>query len=197
VLKRGFDILVSVAGIVLLSPILIACAVAVRIDSHGPVLFRQVRVGRHGKPFQILKFRTMVHEPLDDTALITASGDARITRVGRWLRKTKADELPQLMNVLRGDMSLVGPRPEVERYVALYPAEKRDVILSVRPGITDEASIRFRDEGDLLAAAADPERYYVTVLLPRKLEIYERYARTHSFIGDLLLLWRTVLALVR
>ncbi len=195
-LKRGVDLIGSALGLLLLLPVLLACAFSVRLDSRGPVLFRQERIGRYGRPFTILKFRTMVDRPAGDGPLITATGDPRVTAPGRWLRRTKLDELPQLINVLRGDMSLVGPRPEAGRYVALYPDAVRDLVLSVRPGITDEASILFRNESELLARAADPEAYYVTELLPRKLEIHARYARHRSFAGDVRILARTLRALL-
>jgi len=195
VLKRGFDIVGSALGLLLLLPVLLACALAVRLDSRGPVLFRQERIGRSGRPFTILKFRTMVDRPQGDGPLITATNDPRVTGVGRWLRRTKLDELPQLINVLRGEMSLVGPRPEAGRYVALYPDAVRDLVLSVRPGITDEASILFRNESELLARAEDPDAYYVSELLPRKLEIHARYARHRSLAGDLRILARTLRAL--
>jgi lipopolysaccharide/colanic/teichoic acid biosynthesis glycosyltransferase len=144
----------------------------------------------------ILKFRTMVAGPPGSGPLVTPTGDPRVTAPGRWLRRTKLDELPQLINVLRGDMSLVGPRPEAGRYVGLYPESLRDVVLSVRPGITDEASILYRNESELLARAPDPEAHYVTELLPRKLEIHAHYAHHHSFSGDLRILARTLYALV-
>jgi len=193
--KRGFDMVGSALGLLLLLPVLLACALAVRLDSRGPVLFRQERIGRYGRPFTMLKFRTMVDDPQGNGLLITATGDPRITAPGRWLRRAKLDELPQLFNVLRGEMSLVGPRPEVARYVALYPDAVRDLVLSVRPGITDEASIIFRNESELLAGAADPDAYYVTELLPRKLEIHARYARHRSLAGDCRILARTLRAL--
>jgi lipopolysaccharide/colanic/teichoic acid biosynthesis glycosyltransferase len=195
--KRAFDLVASAAGLLLLWPVMAVIALAVRLDSPGPALFRQVRVGRAGREFELLKFRSMVSGRSAKGPLVTASGDARITRVGGWLRSSKLDELPQLINVLRGDMSLVGPRPEVPRYVAMYPGHLRDVVLSVRPGITDEASIEFRDESDILGAAADPEATYVRQILPRKLEIYERYVRDHSLGGDLRILWRTFARVLR
>lgn len=194
--KRFLDILLSLLAVVLLVPVFLLCALAVRLDSPGPVLFRQVRVGRHGRPFQILKFRTMVHAPATEGALVTSSNDTRITAAGRWLRRSKLDELPQLFNVLVGEMSLVGPRPEVPKYVALYPPALRDLVLSVRPGITDEAAIEFRDEGELLAASPDPERLYQNEILPRKLVRYADYARSHTVMGDLRIIGRTLLAVM-
>jgi len=195
--KRALDILAATVGLVLLSPLMLAIAVVVRCNSPGPALFRQVRVTRGGRHFEMYKFRSMRHLPAGDGAQITAAGDKRITSAGRFLRRTKLDELPQLFNVLKGDMSLVGPRPEVPRYVAMYPERLRAVILSVRPGITDEASIAFRDESALLADAPDPERKYVDEILPAKLELYARYVHERSFFGDLRIIGRTLLRLVR
>jgi lipopolysaccharide/colanic/teichoic acid biosynthesis glycosyltransferase len=195
--KRLLDLAAASTGLLLLWPLLVIIALAVKLDSPGPALFRQVRVGLGGREFWLLKFRSMVADPASAGALVTASGDPRITRVGGWLRATKLDELPQLFNVLRGEMSLVGPRPEVPRYVAMYPADLRSLVLSVRPGITDEASIEFRDESALLAGLTDPEAFYVARILPRKLELYARYARDHTLSGDLRILWRTALRVVR
>ncbi len=194
--KRAFDVLAATIALMLLWPLLLAVALAIWLDSPGPVLFRQERVGRYGKPFRIRKFRTMVDAPGDDDRpLITVGRDARITRVGAWLRRAKLDELPQLIDVLAGHMSLVGPRPEVPRYVAMYPAALRDKVLAVRPGITDPASLQFVEEGALLARAADPEREYVEVVMPRKLAIASEYAE-HATIGsDLKVLGRTLRAL--
>ena len=176
----------------LLSPLLLVIAIAIRIDSPGPVFYRQERIGRHGVPFRIHKFRTMRHDLLHGGPQITVGDDARITRVGAFLRRTKLDELPQFIDVLRGRMSLVGPRPEVPRYVALYPAELRAEVLSVRPGITDLASIEFRDEAALLARARDAEREYVEVVMPRKLALAARYVRSASLALDVTILWRTL-----
>lgn len=195
--KRLFDLVLAASALLVLSPLLLAAGVAVRLDSTGPALFRQIRMGRGGRPFRILKFRTMTIAQAAEAPSVTVADDPRVTRVGAFLRRSKLDELPQLVNVLRGDMSLVGPRPEVPRYVALYPPQLRDLILSVRPGITDDASIEFRNESDLLASAADPEKRYLEEILPRKLEIYARYARERSFGGDLRILLRTVGRIVR
>jgi lipopolysaccharide/colanic/teichoic acid biosynthesis glycosyltransferase len=173
---------------------MLGIAIAVRLESRGPVLFRQMRVGRGGRPFEILKFRSMRipagRDPVGRE--ITVSGDARITRVGAVLRQSKLDELPQLINVLKGEMSLVGPRPEVPRYVAMYPSAARAEILSVRPGITDEAAIEFRNESEILGSSEDPERTYVEEILPRKVSRYLCYVRYRSFPGDLLILARTL-----
>ncbi|MFN0186989.1 MAG: sugar transferase [Aquabacterium sp.] len=192
-IKRLFDIATAAAGLVLLLPVLLAVALAIRIDSPGPVFFRQVRIGRHGRPFRIFKFRTMTvaGEPRGG-AQITVAGDARITRVGGVLRSWKLDELPQLIDVLRGTMSLVGPRPEVPRYVDAYPEEQREHVLSVRPGITDLASLRYRDESAVLAQAVDPEREYVDVILPEKLRAAQRYVDHASLGADLRILGLTL-----
>lgn len=193
--KRAFDLLVATLALVLLSPLLAAVAVWIRLDSPGPVLYRQERVGRHGVPFRIHKFRTMQHGA--GGPLLTAAADARITRAGAFLRRTRIDELPQFIDVLRGSMSLVGPRPEVPRYVAHYPAGLRDRVLAVRPGITDPASLAFIDEAALLAAAADPENEYVERILPRKLQVAADYADRASLRTDVAVLWRTVGVLLR
>lgn len=181
-LKRAFDVVASALGLLLLSPLLLVLALWVKLDSPGPVFFRQERVGRHGQPFRIIKFRSMRVD--HDGPQITVGDDARITRSGRFIRACKFDELPQLINVLLGDMSLVGPRPEVPRYVALYPPEVHDEVLSVRPGITDWASVQYRSESSLLAASSDPEVTYTTVILPAKLALYQQYVRQRSFWLD-------------
>ena len=188
--KRLFDMLLAALGLLLLSPLMLAVAVWIKLDSPGPVFFRQERVGRFGVPFRIHKFRTMAHG--GKGALITVGADARITRAGARLRRAKLDELPQLIDVLRGAMSLVGPRPEVARYVALYPAALRDKVLSVRPGITDVASLEYRDENERLAQAADPEREYVDVVMPAKLQLAAHYVDHASLGFDLQLILKTV-----
>ncbi len=193
--KRLFDLCCAAAGLVLLVPVLAAVALWVVWDSPGPAFFRQQRVGRAGRLFHIVKFRTM--HPRAETAgpPLTVGADGRITRAGHWLRRTKIDELPQLFNVLLGHMSLVGPRPEVPRYVALYPDDLRTLVLSVRPGITDRASIEFRDESTLLGQSSDPERTYVEQILPIKLRYGADYARSHTLRGDLAIILRTLAAL--
>jgi lipopolysaccharide/colanic/teichoic acid biosynthesis glycosyltransferase len=194
--KRLFDLTLASLALLLLSPLLLLFAVWIKLDSPGPVFFRQERVGRFGVPFRIHKFRTMAHDPAQRGPQITVGSDPRITRVGRWLRDHKLDELPQLIDVLQGSMSLVGPRPEVPRYVALYPAALRDKVLSVRPGITDLASIEFRDENALLSKAADPEAEYIEVVLPAKLRYAAEYV-DHATLGtDLRLMILTLRALV-
>jgi len=195
--KRLFDLAFSALALVLLAPVLVAVALWVRLDSAGGTFFRQTRIGRAGQPFRIYKFRTM--QAGADTAgpAITVGADARITRAGHWLRRTKLDELPQFINVLVGDMSIVGPRPEVARYVALYPEALRGIVLSVRPGITDLASIEFRDESTLLGQSSDPERTYVQEILPIKLQYAVQYARSHTLWGDLKIIAQTAGALWR
>ena len=188
--KRILDATVSAVALILLSPLLAFLAVWVRIDSPGPAIFRQQRVGLRGKPFDILKFRSM--HVTQDGPEITASGDSRISKSGKFLRKYKLDELPQLWNVLVGEMSLVGPRPEVPRYVAYWPADARVEILSMRPGITDPTALEMFDEASLLAAAPDPERKYIEELLPLKVAGYLRYARRQNFVSDLLIIVRTL-----
>ena len=192
--KRAFDAVASVLGLVALSPVLVGCALAVKLGSPGPVFFRHTRVGRGGKEFQLIKFRSMTHGVKG--MQVTSSTDARITPVGRVLRKYKLDELPQLLNVLFGDMSLVGPRPEVAKYVELFPVEYAS-ILRVRPGVTDLAAIEYRDEEQLLARAADPERTYVAEVLPAKIRLYFRYIEQQSFTNDLKIILRTVYAVLR
>ncbi|SCL31903.1 Sugar transferase involved in LPS biosynthesis (colanic, teichoic acid) [Micromonospora pallida] len=192
-IKRGFDIVVAAVGLLLCAPLLLVIALAIRWEDGGPVLFRQERTGRRGRPFHIHKFRSMRAAP---GPAVTSDGDDRITRVGRLLRASKLDELPQLYDVLLGRMSLVGPRPEVRRYVDCWPSLARWRILSVRPGITDPASIAYRNESAELARTDRPEDYYVAVVLPRKVELYVRYVETRSFLGDLLILARTVQAVL-
>ncbi len=195
--KRAFDVLVSLVLLALLALPMALIAAWIRLDSPGPVFFRQPRVGRHGVPFAIHKFRTMRHAADGAAGLpLTVGDDARITRAGRWLRRTRLDELPQLLDVLAGHMSLVGPRPEVPRYVALYPPGLRERALAVRPGITDPASLEHLDEAALLAAAADPEREYVERILPRKLALAAAYAEQATLASDLRVLVRTVRVLL-
>lgn len=194
--KRLFDLLLSSLGLAVLALPLALVALAIRLDSPGPVFYRQVRVGLRGREFRIHKFRTMAHDPGDRGPQLTVGLDARITRVGAFLRRTKLDELAQLFDVFEGTMSLVGPRPEVPRYVALYPADLREKVLSVRPGITDFASIEYRDESTLLARSADPERTYREVILPTKLALQARYVDRSGLGTDLVLIGRTVWAII-
>jgi lipopolysaccharide/colanic/teichoic acid biosynthesis glycosyltransferase len=188
-------IVLAAVGLILLLPLMAVIALLIKLDSPGSVLFAHERVGRHGRKFKVLKFRTMVQDAPKLGGAITAGHDPRITRIGRLLRLTKLDELPQLWNVLKGEMSLVGPRPEVERYVQLWEPELRELVLSVRPGITGLTQIRYRHEERLLAQQPDPEKYYREVLLPLKLASDAEYVRRRSLMFDLSLLLRTVIAL--
>jgi len=195
--KRLFDLVASGLGLLLLAPMLLAIALAIKLESPGRVFFRQERVGRFGKTFRIHKFRTMVTDAERQGLQITVGSDARVTRVGGVLRKYKLDELAQLIDVLVGDMSLVGPRPEVPRYVACYPADVRAIILSVPPGITDWASIEFKEENAILGGAVDAERVYIEEILPVKLGYYVRYVRERSFMMDLRIIFSTLVAVAR
>ena len=190
--KRLVDLLIASGALLLLTPLFLMLALWIKLDSPGPVFFRQERVGRHGRLFRIHKFRTMRVEQPQDASQITVGADPRVTRAGDLLRRTKLDELPQLLDVLWGDMSLVGPRPEVPRYVALYPDASRKKILSVRPGITDAASIEFRQESDLLALASDPQREYVQVVMPAKLKLAEAYVDQACLALDFKIMWLTL-----
>lgn len=194
-IKRLVDIMGASIGLVLFSPLFLILAVLIKLDSSGPVLFRQERIGRKFIPFFIYKFRTMAAGRANEGLCITSRNDSRITRAGRWLRATKLDELPQLLNVLIGDMSLVGPRPEVRQYVELFRSEYEQ-LLSIRPGMTDLASLKYREEGDFLAQAEDPESEYVTRILPDKIELGNMYLRRASLLFDLSLILKTLLRLV-
>jgi lipopolysaccharide/colanic/teichoic acid biosynthesis glycosyltransferase len=193
--KRTFDILAAGLGLVLLAPLLVLVAVLVKLTSPGPVLFRQERIGRRFRPFRICKFRTMTQDAPRRGGPITFGADPRITRLGRLLRKTKIDEIPQLINVLKGEMSLVGPRPEVPRYVEMFRADYEE-ILRVRPGITDLASLKYRDEAALLGQAEDPEQEYVTRVLPEKISLAKQYVAHSSFCFDLTIIIRTMFRLL-
>ena len=194
--KRAVDVAGALAGLVLCAPVLAAAAVLIRLEDGGPVFFRQERVGRGGRIFLLWKLRSMHAGPAGDAPQLTVRGDARITRVGRWLRRLKLDELPQLVNVLRGEMSLVGPRPEVPRYVALYDAEQRRV-LELVPGMIDPASLRFADEAEILAGAQDAESEYVRNILPEKIRASLEYAARASRWSDLALIVSTPAVLLR
>jgi lipopolysaccharide/colanic/teichoic acid biosynthesis glycosyltransferase len=195
--KRVFDLIVASVGLVLLAPVLLAAMLWIRIDSPGPALFRQERVGRHGRVFRIHKLRTMQFAAADAGPAIAANEDPRITRVGRWMRRHRIDELPQLIDVIKGDMSLVGPRPELARFVALYPPDLRAEVLAVRPGITDPASLEFADENELPAGSSDTEQAYVERILLRKLRRQVDYLRRSNWRSDLLVLARTLRVGVR
>lgn len=191
-LKRALDLLGSAAGLLVLSPIFLGIAVAIKLDSSGPAFFRQERVGRGGRPFLIFKFRSMVAGAPQLGGAITVRADSRITRVGAFLRRTKLDELPQLINVFTGEMSLVGPRPEVPGFMELYTPEQREIIISMRPGMTDYASILFRDESSLLDGQDDPVEIYRREIMPIKFTYYERYSREVGFINDLKIIGATL-----
>jgi lipopolysaccharide/colanic/teichoic acid biosynthesis glycosyltransferase len=194
--KRILDITVSTAVLILALPFFLLIAVAVELSSPGPILFRQERVGKGGVGFNILKFRSMRAHAESNGLQITGAGDKRVTRLGSLLRRTKLDELPQFWNVLRGDMSLVGPRPEVPKYVAMYDSEER-AVLSIRPGITDPASISYRHEEKLLGRQLDPEQFYVKCLMPQKLAMNLKYLVDISFANDIRLIWRTAVMTLR
>ncbi len=194
-MKRLFDIVAASCGLLVLCPVFLLLAVWIKADSRGPVFYRQSRVGRCNRDFWLYKFRSM-RVGADRAGLITVGGrDPRVTASGYCIRKYKLDELPQLINVLRGDMSIVGPRPEVRRYVDLYTPEQMHV-LDVRPGITDLASIRYRNENELLARAEDPDRYYVEVVMQDKLRINLEYVANHSFMYDMQLIFKTFKAII-
>jgi lipopolysaccharide/colanic/teichoic acid biosynthesis glycosyltransferase len=196
-IKRLFDLLTSSIGLLLLSPLLLVIALAIKLESRGSVFFRQERVGRFGKTFRIHKFRSMVTDAERHGLQITVGADTRVTRVGALLRKTKLDELAQLLDVFSGTMSLVGPRPEVPRYVAHYPVDARELIQSVKPGITDWASIKFKDENEILGKSKDPHSTYINEVLPIKIGFYTEYVHTRSFFGDLQIIFATLAALIR
>lgn len=194
-MKRIFDIIASGLGLIVLSPIFIILAIWIKLDSKGPVFYRQVRVGRYNKDFRIFKFRSMAVGS-DKGSLVTIGGhDPRITRSGYIIRKFKFDELPQLINVFIGDMSLVGPRPEVRHYVDYWTPEQLHV-LDVRPGITDPASIKFRNENELMEKADDPEKYYIEVIMQEKIKLYLEYVEKHSFFYDIALIFKTFWVIV-
>lgn len=194
-LKPLFDFFSAALLLILLSPVFVLIALLVRLTSEGPVFFRQNRGGKNGKYFEILKFRTMTQKKENDGKDFDPGDDMRVTGIGKILRKTKLDELPQLVNVIRGEMSLVGPRPEVKKYINLYP-EDWNFILSVRPGITDPASVVYRNEEDILASAEDPEKKYISEILPRKLELYKKYVDNISVISDTAVLFKTAAAVL-
>lgn len=191
-IKRGFDFTCSLAGLLVLWPLLVIAAVLVKLTSKGPVFFKQERMGRNFQPFQILKFRTMVVDAPKLGAQLTAGRDPRITRVGSLLRKTKVDELPQLINVLKGEMSFVGPRPEVPKYVEMFREDYTE-LLKVRPGITDIASLKYRHESELLGQSENPEQTYTQEILPDKIALAKEYIRRSSVLFDLQLIFKTVL----
>ena len=193
-MKRTFDITVSLVGLVVLSPLLLLIGFVIKLDSPGPIFFRQERIGKGFRPFFIFKFRTMVQDLSGRGRLITVGDDPRITRPGGFLRKTKIDELPQLINVLKGDMSLVGPRPEIRQYVELFQKDYEE-ILKVRPGISDMASLKYSDEASMLGNSQNPGEEYVSRVLPDKIRLAKAYIRNSSFIFDLRLILNSLLKL--
>lgn len=193
-LKRMFDVAASAAGLLVLSPIFLLVGIAIKLDSPGPVFFRQIRMGKEARPFTILKFRTMVHDPRGRGLKITVGEDARITKAGEFLRKSKVDELPQLLNVLKGDMSLVGPRPEVSEYLKYYSTEDLST-LWIRPGITGPASVYFRDESEILAESPDPDQTYIKEIIPKKNELNKQYIRDLSVGKDIRMIFATFRAI--
>jgi len=191
VIKRIFDIICSTLGLIFLSPLLIIITILIKMGSDGPIFFKQIRVGENEKEFLILKFRTMVVDAEKLGKQITIGNDNRITKIGLFLRKYKLDELPQLINVFKGEMSLVGPRPEVPRYVRLYTEEQRKV-LNIKPGITDLASLRYRDENDLLGDKQDPEDFYINTVMPDKLALNLEYIEKRNIIFDIYIIIKTI-----
>lgn len=190
--KRIFDLLLVIPGIIILSPVLVIISFIIKLDSKGSVIFMQQRVGLNGKMFSIFKFRTMVQNAEQIGEKLTIENDARITNSGQWLRKYKLDELPQLVNVLIGNMSLVGPRPDTPEHVEFYTDRQRGLILSVLPGMTDKASIAFRDEAAILARSTQPVNDYKEIILPIKLPYYLHYVDSHSLWGDFKLILKTI-----
>lgn len=194
-MKRTIDLILAMLGVILLSPVLAAVALLVRLDSRGPIFYRGVRIGRYGKPFRIFKFRTMVEDAEKVGGASTPEDDPRVTRIGRFLREYKLDELPQILNVITGDMSLVGPRPQVPWAVELYTQDER-TILNVRPGITDLASVRFRDEGEILRGSANPDKDYFEKIHQEKMRLSLEYVREQSLWLDCRILLKTLGAVV-
>jgi lipopolysaccharide/colanic/teichoic acid biosynthesis glycosyltransferase len=191
-MKRLFDIVISSIGLVVLSPLFAVVSILIKLDSPGPIFFRQERIGRNFKPFTIYKFRSMAARKEGEGSLITVGGDRRVTRLGRVLRTSKVDELPQLFNVLKGEMSLVGPRPEVREYVRLFEEEYRR-LLTIRPGITDPASIKYSAEETVLGGSQNWEEEYVRKILPEKIKLSLEYVGNHTVVTDLKLIAKTVL----
>lgn len=195
-IKRFFDLFVSLIAIIVLSPFFILIALLIKIGSNGPVLFKQTRIGRNELPFEIYKFRTMVVDAEKLGTQITIGKDPRITKIGHFLRKTKLDELPQLFNVLKGEMSFVGPRPEVPKYTKLYSEQQR-LVFTVRPGITDYASIKYRDENELLGNVKNPEKVYIEEIMPDKLHLNIEYIQRRSLLEDIKIIFLTVMKIIK
>jgi len=197
-MKRSLDIVIASVGLVIFCPLMIIVGIVIKIDTPGPVFFRQTRVGRLERPFTIYKFRTMVHclKKTSENIMVTASGDSRITRVGNVLREWKIDEVPQLVNVLLGDMSLVGPRPEVPQFVEYYSCEQRRILFSVKPGITDPATIAYIDEERMLSGIRNVEEIYVNEILPKKFELYNEYISKRDIVLDFKILVLTIMRIL-
>lgn len=192
-LKRLFDIIVSFFGLILISPLFLAVTLMIKLDSKGPVFYQGIRMGRFGKPFKFLKFRTMVPNAEEIGGPSTAGDDPRLTKIGKFLKKYQLDELPQLINVIRGELSLVGPRPEVKLYVDMMTKEERKTILSIMPGMTDLASLWNFHEGDILKGSPDPEKTYMEKIRPKKIQLQIEYVKTRSFLLDLKIILKTIL----
>lgn len=192
IIKRTTDFLISLFGLIILSPLFLVITILIKIESPGPVIFRQIRVGKDEINFYIFKFRTMHENSENNGPKITVKDDKRITTFGNYLRKYKLDELPQLINVFLGDMSLVGPRPEVPKFVEKYPTPIKNIVFSVRPGITDPASIIFRNENELLSQITDPENYYTENVMPEKLKYYVEYVENRNLLMDFSIILRTL-----
>lgn len=195
-IKRGFDIFFAFVGILFLLPIYTLIAILIKIDSKGSIVYKQERIGEKGIPFKVFKFRTMKPNSFAKGTLTIGSRDARVTRVGYYLRKYKLDELPQLFNVLMGDMSFVGPRPEIRKYTDLYTEEQRK-ILDVKPGITDYASIKFRNENDILAVSDDPEKLYIEKIMPQKIELNMMYINDYNILKDIRIILETFYTIIK
>lgn len=193
-MKRGFDFLTTLLGLIVLSPLFLILGIVIWAEDKGPVFYRQTRIGKEGKTFRLYKFRSMSPPQTKAEGSFIPGDISRVTPVGRFIRKTKLDELPQLINVLKGEMSLVGPRPEVEKWVSAFP-ERWKIVHMVKPGITDIASLEFRNEESILAASDNPENLYRNVILPKKLDYCEEYVMHHSFAGDLLILIKTLVTI--
>lgn len=189
--KRWFDFSAAILGIIVLSPILFLLSIIVKVSSKGPVFFKQERIGKNFVPFKMIKFRSMIVNETKNHQLVTSSGDPRITSVGKFLRRYKLDELPQLLNVITGDMSLVGPRPEVMRYIQHYKKEY-EFILSIKPGITDNAAIAFRNEQEILSQYKDSETAYIEKIMPKKMALYKKYIQKQTFLNDIGLIFKTI-----
>lgn len=195
-MKRLFDLFASLLGLIIFLPLFLIIALLIVVLMPGPIFFRQKRIGKGGAPFRLYKFRSMKVLKEAEQGSFHAGDSSRITGLGRVLRKTKLDELPQLINVLRGDMSIIGPRPEVEQWTKVYP-EKWDIVFQVRPGLSDNASIVFRNEEELLANSENPTETYRSVILPQKLNLYIDYVHNHSFMGDIVIIFRTIKEIIR